>query len=95
MSWLLDNAPGSSDVIEYEAQLNEVFANLPALAMCQYDRAWLPPELLDGALATHSSVVVDGLHKSNPYYRRTSTVNRWPADAADVSQKIADLRRRP
>ncbi len=36
MSWLLDNMPGSEQVVEYEALLNEFFRNVRGLGMCQY-----------------------------------------------------------
>ena len=42
MSWVLDEAPGSEHVVEYEALLNEFFGSVRALGMCQYDRRRLP-----------------------------------------------------
>jgi hypothetical protein len=37
--------------------------------MCQYDRSRLPVEMIDHALATHSTAIVDGQHRENPLYR--------------------------
>jgi len=82
MSWLLQDAPGSSQVVVYEALLNQFFGSVRAIGMCQYDRRRLPEGLLDSALSTHTSVVIDGRHRDNPYYRP------WPFDptaAPDVS----------
>jgi hypothetical protein len=68
MSWLLDDAPGSDQVVEYEAVLNAFFRNVRGLGMCQYDRHRLPARLLDRAgIAAHSSVVVGHEHQPNPF----------------------------
>jgi hypothetical protein len=66
MSWLLADAPGSHQVVEYEALLNQFFQSIHGCGMCQYDRRRIPAPLLDHALATHSSTVIDGVHKPNP-----------------------------
>ena len=69
MSWLLDNAPGSEQVVEYEAVLNQFFRNVRGLGMCQYDRHCLPAVLLERAgMAAHSSVVSGHAHKSNTLF---------------------------
>jgi hypothetical protein len=68
MSWLLWGAPGSEHVLEYEALLNQFFPTVRALGMCQYDRAKLPANIIDGALATHPCVVVDNRLRPNPSY---------------------------
>lgn len=68
MSWLLDDAPGSEQVVEYEALLNQFFATVRALGMCQYDSTRLPAGLLDHALDKHRSVVIGETHRHNPYF---------------------------
>lgn len=73
MSWLLRGAPGSDQVVEYEAMLSQFFANVRALGMCQYDRSRLPAATIDMALATHPSVVAHGRHRANARYRP------WPS----------------
>jgi hypothetical protein len=69
MSWLLDEAPGSEQVVEYEALLNQFFSSVRATGMCQYDLTRLPEGLLTHALDKHGTVVVAGRHRSNPYYQ--------------------------
>ena len=69
MSWLLLEAPGSAEVGEYEARLNQFFANTRSAAMCQYNRQRLPLPLIDMALATHSTAVVAGRQKFNPFFQ--------------------------
>ncbi len=94
MSWLLDHAPGSTQVVEYEALLNQFFEGVRALGMCQYDRHRLPPGLIDHALATHSSAVVGGQHKSNPFYRPPSIAMSRAAQPTDLGWKLSELKRR-
>jgi hypothetical protein len=94
MSWLLDDAPGSGEIVEYEALLNQFFESVRAVGMCQYDRTRLPAGLLDHALATHTSAVIDGGHKSNPFYQPAVIAMRRPAQPDTVAGKIEELRRR-
>ena len=94
MSWLLDEASGSGQVIEYEALLSQFFRNVRAVGMCQYDRRRIPAGLLDHALATHPSVVVGGRHRSNPFYQTAPRLASVPAQMADVEWKLREIRRR-
>jgi hypothetical protein len=92
MSWLLDRAPGSEQVVEYEALLGQFFQSVRAIGMCQYDRKRLPAGLLDHALATHASAVVDRTHRHNPFY--TPGVMTAPAsiEPEEFEWKYAQLR---
>ena len=69
MSWLLLDAPGSAQVVEYESFLNRFFEGIPAQGMCQYDRRRLPPDLIGHALATHPSAVLKRRYAANTLYR--------------------------
>ena len=69
MSWLIGQPKGCQHVIEYEALLNQFFHGVAALGMCQYDRRRLPADVIEDALATHSSVVEQRRHYPNPLYR--------------------------
>lgn len=71
MSWLIDEPPGSDQVVEYEVLLNEFFRNVRGLGMCQYDARRMPRRIIDtAALATHPSVVAGGGHRENPAFER-------------------------
>jgi hypothetical protein len=92
MSWLLGDAPGTEQLLEYEAHLTRFFLRTPAAAMCQYDRRRLPPRFVNHALATHPSVVIDGVHKANGFFGLPESA---PAgDGHDVPRKLAELRMR-
>lgn len=92
MSWLLDNAPGTSRLAEYEAQLNPFFERVAAAGMCQYNRWRLPPETIDHALATHSSAVVDGRYVANPFYESPDTAAWRLPRLDDLQWKLMELR---
>ena len=78
MSWLLAGAPGSGQVGEYEARLNRVFSGARAGALCQYNRKRLPPSEIDMALITHSTAVVAGQLKFNPFFQNALPSNGKP-----------------
>jgi len=94
MSWLIDEPEGCEKVVEYEALLNQFFRGVRAQGMCLYDRALLPPSLLDHALATHPSCCVDGKHKTNPFYELPSIAANRIAQPGRVAWKIGELRGR-
>jgi hypothetical protein len=94
MSWLLQDAPGSSQVVEYEALLNRFFQGVRGCGMCQYDRHRIPRGLLDHALATHSSVVIGATHFTNVFYEAPAVAAVRSAEPEDVDWKLRELRRR-
>jgi hypothetical protein len=69
MTWLLDEVPGSHEILEYEALLNHFYATNKALGLCQYNRKTLPAEILDTCMLTHQHVRVEGsMLLTNPFY---------------------------
>jgi hypothetical protein len=94
MTWLLDRPPGSHQVVEYEALVTQLFKGVRAIAMCQYDRARLPAEMIDHALATHGTVVIDGAHVVNPFAKPPELAANRTARADDVPWKLTELRAR-
>jgi MEDS: MEthanogen/methylotroph, DcmR Sensory domain len=69
MGWVLDEAPGTEKLAEYESRLNEFYANNNALGLCQYNRTTLPAAMLDHCIATHRLVRIDGpIALENPFY---------------------------
>ena len=93
MSWLLGDPPGADQVVAYEAMLNQFFEGAPASGMCQYHRGRLAAHLLDHALATHPSAIVERRHTVNPFYQSPSVaMNRTP-DPAGLATKLSRLRR--
>jgi hypothetical protein len=92
MSWLLVQPEGADQALEYEALLNAFFRGVRACGMCLYDRHRLPARIVDHALATHSSVVLDGRHRSNPFYDPSAITARGTPQPDGLDGKLAALR---
>jgi two-component system, sensor histidine kinase PdtaS len=69
MNWILDDAPGSERLAEYEARLNRFYESNHALGLCLYNMTTMPPAALDHCLATHPNVRILGpILLENPFY---------------------------
>jgi len=92
MTWLLDEAPGSREIVEYEALLNHFYASNQALGLCQYNRNRLPAKIVDACLATHRHIRVAGqVLLENPFYELPEDAMTIPRDGEGVDEKIAQL----
>ena len=88
MNWLLDEAPGSEKIAEYEAALNHFYKTNRALGLCLYRRT-MPAALLDHCLATHPVVRIDGpLMLTNPFYELPEIAMSRTARPEAIEQKI-------
>lgn len=92
MTWLLDEAPGSHELLAYEALLNYFCSNRPVILLCQYNRERLPPRILDSCLATHPYVRVGtpGLLR-NPFYESPERAMVRSRNGAGIDQKLTRL----
>ena len=68
MSWALDLDGGPERLITYEALLRSLFSSARATGLCLYDRTRMPLAVIDGALATHPVVRVQGRYSQNTFY---------------------------
>lgn len=92
MSWLLDEAPGSEKLAEYEARLNHFYESNHALGLCMYNVQKMPPAILDHCLATHKFVRMEGpILLSNPFYELPEVAVSRTAKPAEVPQKLRHL----
>ena len=93
MTWLLDEAPGSDDVAEYEALLNDFYKNNRALGLCQYNRRRLPDACLDHGIATHPTIRVSGsILLVNPFYELPEIAVTRRANTDGIEARIDQLR---
>ena len=89
MTWLLDDAPGSEQLAEYEALLNHFYRHNRALGLCQYNRRRLPDAILDHGLATHPTIRIAGpILLTNPYYELPELARSRVANADGVVARI-------
>jgi two-component system, sensor histidine kinase PdtaS len=94
MNWLLDDAPGSHEILEYEALLNHFFGEPTnkALGLCQYNRNTLPAQILDMCMATHKHIrIADPMIVENPFYELPELAMSHGRDGADVTLKLTQI----
>jgi signal transduction histidine kinase len=69
MKWELGADKNFSQLLEYEALLEQVLRDKPVRGVCQYHRDVLPPQAVRDALLTHRSTYIGGvLNRDNLYY---------------------------
>lgn len=68
MDWAFDKAGTSEDLIEYEAEVNDVLARNRQPAVCVYDTAKLSGAMLMDLLRTHPMTLVGGVVQENPFF---------------------------
>jgi hypothetical protein len=89
MSWLLDEAPGSDKLAEYEARLNHFYQTHRALGLCQYSRSKLPDADLDHGLATHPYIRMEGpILLENPFYEPPAKAAKRRSRPGQLAGKI-------
>ena len=95
MTWLLDEAPGSEKIAEYEARLNQFYKSHRALGLCQYNRNKLPDATLDHGIATHRYIRMEGpILLENPFYEPPEQAEKRTARPGDGQRKIRELESR-
>ena len=90
MSWALDLEGGPERLIIYEALLRSLFSSARATGLCLYDRTRMPLAVIDGALATHPVVRVEGLYSRNAFYD-AGVQSLRVADPVAVTSKLEQL----
>ena len=96
MNWLLDDAPGSNEILEYEALFNRFYGDPEnkALGLCQYNRRTLPSEVLDTCMATHKHIRVAGpLIVENPFYELPEQAMTPHYSGESVEQQLRQIDR--
>ena len=95
MSWVLDEAPGSERLAEYESRLNDFYKTNRALGLCQYNRNKLPDEAVDHSIATHAYIRMEGgILLENPFYEPPEQAANRKARPQDGARKIREIEKR-
>lgn len=68
MTWALDGCADLRELIEYEAELNDVLVSLPYTAMCQYDARKFSGSLIMDMITVHPFALIRGQIVKNPFY---------------------------
>ena len=89
MTWVLEGAPGTERLAEYESRLNAFYESHRALGLCQYNRNTLPPAVLDHCMATHRYVRMEGsILLENPFYEQPEKASHRSANEEGVAEKL-------
>jgi DNA-binding CsgD family transcriptional regulator len=67
MSWVLPEPEGAEDFFIYEAAVNQIVEDKPAVFMCMYDLQRCGSMLVD-VLKTHPKVLLGGMVLDNPHH---------------------------
>lgn len=68
MDWVFQGMPGTEDILEYEAEVNEVLARNEQPAVCVYDVAKLSGAMMMDLLRTHPLTLIGGAVQENPFF---------------------------
>lgn len=68
MAWALEGRPGSDQLIEFEAQVNDVLARTRQPAICVYDIASLSGAMMMDILRAHPLTLTGGVVHENPFF---------------------------
>lgn len=69
MDWAFEHdVPGAADLLEYEAEVNEVLSHHRQPAICVYDVAKLTGTMMMDLLRTHPLTLIGGVVQENPFY---------------------------
>lgn len=68
MGWVFEDVPGVGDILEYEAEVNDVLSRNRQPAVCVYDVAKLSGAMMMDLLRTHPLTLIGGLVQENPFY---------------------------
>jgi hypothetical protein len=67
MEWALEDRPGVSDLIEYEARFNLLPRHANPV-VCAYDLTKFRADVIVDVIRTHPMIIVGGLLQENPFY---------------------------
>jgi hypothetical protein len=68
MDWVHTDIPGAAELLEYEAEVNDVLSRNKQPAVCVYDIAKLSGSMMMNILRTHPLTLIGGVVQENPFY---------------------------
>jgi hypothetical protein len=68
MNWVFQDIPGATEILEYEAEVNEVLSRNRQPAVCVYDIAKLSGSMMMDLLRTHPLTLIGGVVQENPFF---------------------------
>ncbi len=68
MGWTLKGNPGTEEVLEFEARVNEVLTESRQLAVCVYDSSRISGAMMMDILRSHPLTLIGNVLHQNPFY---------------------------
>lgn len=68
MNWAFEDETTAPQLIEYEAEVNEIIERNRQPAVCVYDMAKLSGAMLMDVLRTHPLTLINGIVQENPFF---------------------------
>jgi MEDS: MEthanogen/methylotroph, DcmR Sensory domain len=68
MEWALEDCPGVTDIVEYEARLNYVLPRYKDPVICTYDLARFSAGTVIDILRTHPVAIIGSILQENPFF---------------------------
>ncbi len=68
MNWVFNDVDAIDDLLQYEAEVNEVLARHRQPAICVYDMAKLSGAMVMDLLRTHPLTLINGVVQENPFF---------------------------
>ena len=87
VTWLREETTTIEDFMEYEARVNDLFADEDCIALCQYDRNAFEPEVVRDIIQTHPHLIYEGTVCHNVYYTPPEEFFE-PDDAANEVERM-------
>lgn len=92
MTWLLDQQITTSDLLQYETQLNSFYKKHSASGLYQFNRQRFNPEPLKDVLKTHRLVIYQENIYSNAFYISPENYNTDQQAAYEVESLLSGLK---
>ena len=90
-SWILDDETTIAKFMAYESRVNDLFRDEDAIALCQYDRESIPPDVLCDIICTHPHLIYDNTVCHNFYYTPPGEFFEPDRPARDVDRMLGTL----
>jgi KaiC/GvpD/RAD55 family RecA-like ATPase len=68
MAWLFQDKPAVTNLVEYEARLNQVLSKYGDPVICNYDLSKVSASVAMDIMRTHPLVIIGGLLRENPFF---------------------------
>jgi PAS domain S-box-containing protein len=92
MNWAVEVPNTAKFLIEYEAEVNNLFRENDCLAICQYNLKFFPPEVILGVLRAHPTAIYGDVVSKNPYFVPPEELRQQRQGKQEVQRLLKNIR---